>query len=100
MLQCNLYYRYKKLQVDLQSAQANLQRLIAHIEDFLPLKSHCDQSILRLSTEVLQAKSIASDGGMESVEAAVAELGEVRATAEELYNSIVSMDTQVTRKII
>ncbi|XP_067943129.1 nesprin-1-like [Watersipora subatra] len=87
--------RYKKYQVELQSAIANLQRLIMHIEEFLPLKAHCDQSILRLSTENLQATATASDGGMESVEAAVAELGQVKATTEELYNSIVSMDTQV-----
>lgn len=87
--------RYKKYQVELQSALANLQRLVAHIDEFLSLKSHCNQSILGLSTEVLQVKTTASDGGMESVEAAVAELGQVRATAEELYNIIVSMDTLV-----
>ena len=45
---------------------------------------------------MLQAKSRASDGGIESVEAAVAELGQVRALAEDLYNSIVSMDTLVS----
>ena len=87
--------RFKKLQIDLQSNLASLQRLLTNIEEFLSLKSYCDQSILQLSTEVLQAKSRASDGGIESVEAAVAELGQVRAVAEDLYNSIVSMDTLV-----
>ena len=88
--------RFKKLQIDLQSNLASLQRLLTNIEEFLSLKSYCDQSILQLSTEVLQAKSRASDGGIESVEAAVAELGQVRALAEDLYNSIVSMDTLVS----
>ena len=84
------------MQIDLQSNLASLQRLLTNIEEFLSLKSYCDQSILQLSTEVLQAKSRASDGGIESVEAAVAELGQVRALAEDLYNSIVSMDTLVS----
>lgn len=99
-LYCYIYgdsiLRYKQLQLDIQSSLASLQRTKDDIEEFTSIKLECDQVIVRLSTDVLKAKSKSVDGAMEAIEAALADLSQIKGQAEDLLNSIVAMETLVS----
>lgn len=93
--------RFKQYQLDLQTSLSSLMKTRDNIEEFTNIKQQCDQTILQLSTEVLHAKNRAStDSSVESIEAALSDLSLVRAQADDIYNSIVSMETLVYMSLI